>query len=114
MKNAYLRFLTLVSKLDEQHSVQKVDAEARKLLDLITIHHSENNPLTVTAAMQISDIASPSTIHRKIVVLKKCDLATIERKEGNRRTKYLVPTDLALKRYESLSRALVNCNANLE
>ena len=107
MKNAYLRFLTLVSKLDEQHPVQKVDAEARRLLDVIAIQHRQNDPLTVTAAMQMTDIASPATIHRKIDDLKMYDLVTLEHKGDNRCTKYLVPTDLALKRYESLSRALM-------
>ena len=106
MQNTYLRFLKSVNKLDETHPVGEVDTAARELLNVISICHSEGHALTVTSAMKLNFLASPATIHRKIEELKKRGLVSSVCKDGNNRTKYLVPTDLAYKRYELIEEIL--------
>lgn len=106
MKNAYFRFMTLLSKLDDGHPIQGVDAQARQLLDAIALHHHLGTPLTVTTAMALNSIASPATIHRKLEDLKSKGLVRSEFHEGNMRTKYLVPSRLANQRYDRLHREM--------
>ena len=106
IKNAYFRFMTLLSKLDHGHPIEGVDALARQLLDAIALHHHQGTPLTVTTAMALESIASPATIHRKLEDLKSHGLVEAEFQDGNMRTKYLVPSRLATKRYERLHREL--------
>ena len=106
MKSTYVRFLQLLHSIDSDLDWQ-IDAVSRYLLDVITIHHSKNEPLTVSAAMKLNSIASPATIHRKISTLWELDLVVYEFKDGNRRTKYLAPTDLAIQRYEKLGKVML-------
>ena len=107
MENVYLRFLQLLHSIDSNLD-WGIDEASRHLLDVIAIHHSNEEPLTVTAAMQLNAIASPASIHRKISSLFEVDLIHFEYKNGNRRTKYLAPSRLAKQRYEKLGQALLN------
>lgn len=107
MKSAYFRFMALLGKLDDGHPVQDVDVQARQLLDTIALRHHQGAPLTVTTAMSVGDIASPATIHRKLEDLKAKGLVNFEFHGENKRTKYLVPTVVALKRYEKINRELL-------
>jgi hypothetical protein len=107
MKNVYLQFLQLLHSIDSDLD-WGLDQASLHLLDVIAVHHSNKEPLTVTAAMQLNAIASPASIHRKISSLCELDLIHFEYKNGNRRTKYLAPSKLAKQRYEKLAQALLD------
>jgi len=83
-----------------------VDFEARRLLEIIALRESEGNPMTVTDAMALTDIASPATLHRKLDSLLSAGLVEHHFEGINRRTKYLVPTAIAMNHFDMVGKAL--------
>jgi DNA-binding MarR family transcriptional regulator len=85
-----------------------MDLTERALLDIIASCNIE--PLTVTDAMTLYHIASPATIHRKLDNLREAGWINFEHREGNRRTKYLVPTEQAQVEFVKLNFAVREAN----
>jgi DNA-binding MarR family transcriptional regulator len=102
----YLRFLHVLHALEAESELPAMDLECRRLLEEIAVRQQADHPLTVTEVMALSAIASPATMHRKLDAL--LDMGVIaHRFEGdNRRTKYVVCTDLAMKYFERAGRAM--------
>lgn len=113
MKSAYLRFLKLRDSIEQTSMLKSLDECARRLLEVIFAKHQSGRTLTISEAMLLSSIASPATIHRKINILLTSGLVEFEFRNGNNRTKYLVPTKLANTHYEILGRALAKAFQNL-
>ena len=107
-RQLYLRFLHLLHALEGHASEQALDLDAKKLLEIIAVRHEQKCPLTVTEAMGLAQIASPATIHRKLDQLREAGLVEARFEDNNRRTKFLVPTQAALDRFEALGKALVS------
>ena len=95
----YFRFLAYSSGVFEG-----MDLTERVLLDVIA--QCDDDKLTVTEAMSLADIASPATIHRKLDNLRKAGWIIVDYREGDRRTKYLVPTEQAWSEYVKLNFAV--------
>jgi len=107
MYKQYLRFLRLARALNQNKNIVKdVDATAMLLLNEIAIQHLDDKPMTVTEAMLLSNIASPATIHRKLDELRELGLIEQIFEGANRRTKFLVPTKLAIAYFEKMSEAM--------
>jgi predicted transcriptional regulator len=83
-----------------------VDSTSTLLLNEIALHHFKQKPLTVSQAMDMSFIAGPATIHRKIKELQKAGLVELSYSGLNRRTKYLIPTDAANSHFKKMSEAM--------
>ena len=94
-KQIYLRFLNLIHALDGGANAPAMDLDAKKLLEVIAVRHAAEKPLTVTDAMSLDNIASPATIHRKLDQLRELGMIDTVFEGKNRRTKYLVPTQMA-------------------
>ena len=94
-KHIYLRFLNLVHALEGGSTAPTMDLDAKKLLEVIFVRYANDKPMTVTDAMALSHIASPATIHRKLDQLREMGMIDTEFEGKNRRTKYLVPTQMA-------------------
>ena len=112
LASAYLRLIQVVHRLESQGPFQRLDAETVRLLEIITVAHVEGQSMTVSGAMQLSQIASPASIHRKLEQLRIANLITHQFNDGNRRTKYLAPTPLTLKHYDLLSAEMLSIKAN--
>lgn len=100
--NSYLVFCaaTVAIRFD-------LDELARVLLNHVGIHATlYNSPITVTQAMELTFIASPATMHRKVDDLLKAGYITLEYDGTNRRTKYLTPTAKAHKFFDGMSVAI--------
>ena len=107
MYKQYLRFLRLARTLNQNKNIVKdVDATAMLLLNEIAIQHLDDKPMTVTEAMLLSNISSPATIHRKLDELRELGLIEQIFEGANRRTKFLVPTKLAIAYFEKMSEAM--------
>ena len=102
-----MRFLNLLHALEGSERDKNLDLEAQKLLEIIAVRHEQQRPLTVTEAMALAHIASPATIHRKLDQLRESGLVEARFEDNNRRTKFLIPTQEALKRFEALGQALL-------
>ncbi len=111
-KDLYLRFLNIIHAINGQDRSVLMDSDAEKLLEVIAINHAKETPLTVSAAMGLSYIASPATIHRKLDILLELGMIESVLKGKNRRTKYLVPTQLADYYFASMGEAMNKAQNN--
>ena len=113
MKIAYLRYLQLIESLntDPSSRMSELDPLCKQLLDKILLRYTQDNPMTVSDAMALSNIASPATIQRKLDLLRESGLIEQVFKGKNRRTKYLVTTVLSEKYFKDLSDAMAQAVA---
>ncbi len=90
-QSLYIDFLIRAEAKSVHGLSEKTKAESQHLLDRIVIADAHGKNLTVTQAMRLIDIASPSTLHRRLGFLQSEALIAMVYHEGNRRTKFLVP-----------------------
>lgn len=105
-KQIYLRFLNLIHALEGAQPAPAMDLDAKKLLEVIAVHHAQEKPLTVTDAMALNTIASPATIHRKLDQLRELGMIDTVFEGKNRRTKFLVPTQTAHDYFEKVGQVM--------
>ena len=91
----YLKFLSLLHAIEGKGELPNLDLDAKRLLEVIGVQHSQGKPLTVSDAMAMTHIASPATIHRKLDLLRDIGMIDSYFEGSNRRTKYLCPTPQA-------------------
>lgn len=97
----YTRYLSLA-----QAASLPVDLTAARLLDLIVMREAKGDCMTVTQAMNLVDLASSATLHRKLDDLLDAKLIEHEFEGRNRRTKYLVTTEKARLHFTKLGMAI--------
>ena len=102
----YLRFLNVLHALEAESELPAMDLECRRLLEEIAVRQHADSPLTVTEVMGLSSIASPATMHRKLDALLEMGLIEHRFEGDNRRTKYVVCTDVSMKYFERAGRAM--------
>jgi predicted transcriptional regulator len=96
MNNSYMRFLRSVASLEPIQLKQKdLSPTARLLLNKIAVKNFEEQPLTVTQAMGFNALGSAANLHRKITELLDAGMISLEHVGTNRRTKYLMITEVA-------------------
>jgi DNA-binding MarR family transcriptional regulator len=106
-RNFYLRFIGLVNAFQKDAGIGAIDPTALRLLEVITQFHAVGNPLKVTEAMALSEIASPATMHRKIEALKSQGYVETEFHGDNRRAQYLMPSKQGLSYLDALGNAML-------
>lgn len=103
MPNPLLIYLWL-QKNDDVFLNYKLDHSSKRLLENIIIENKFGNTLTVTKAMGLKSVGAPATVHRKIEELLHLNLILFEFRDGNMRTKFLVPSKVATDIYEKLGK----------
>jgi DNA-binding MarR family transcriptional regulator len=94
-QNSYLQFLSLCKFPHSDNLPPGISPDSQALLGIIAMANSEGHPLTVMQTMALQHLASPATIHRRVDALREALLIDMVFHKGDRRTKYLVPTELA-------------------
>ena len=102
----YLRFLSLLHAIEGKGELPNLDLDAKRLLEVIGVQHSQGKPLTVSDAMAMTQIASPATIHRKLDVVREIGMIDTHFEGKNRRTKYLCPTPQAEKYFSQVGEVM--------
>jgi predicted transcriptional regulator len=109
MKSIYLEFLSLAHDLENgSKEISKLDATERYLLQTVVLCDHEGKALKITDAMSLRNIASPATIHRKLKRLINLGLVRQDYEGSDRRTKYLIPTNVTLTYIESVGKAMAD------
>ena len=106
MKSTFIRFLHLKEALSGHQVDDEIDLTAQKLLEVVSLNHAQNKPLTVTDAMQLQSIASPATLHRKLSSLLELGYIEFVFEGNNRRTKYIHPTAKTDAYFDALGQVL--------
>jgi len=103
LAEAYFRFVQLAKSLQTGiPDVMAMDANERALLDAVALSWFEGRPLTVREAIAMDHLGSPATLHKRITRLRQKDMLVAQNQEGDRRAKYLVPSDKTLKLFSAL------------
>jgi len=72
MRHVNLLYLAPVKKVTDADSyLSAIDESVKRLLEVIALSYAQNRPLTVSAAIELTLIASPHTPHRKLGLLHK-------------------------------------------
>ena len=101
--NQYLRFLHQMHRTTTMGRLVDLESVCNRLLDEIAIEDHCSSPLTVTALMGLSHIASPATLHRKMQSLLKEGLIELSTDAHNKRSKFVVLSKKGRRRYQILS-----------
>lgn len=108
--NAYLKFLRVSHELEDSFiNSAAIGLRELKLAEFVALRYRLNLPLTVTETMHASRYGSPAAIHRALRKLQDAGAILIFSKDGNRRTKYLMPSDLTLHYFELQGQSMVDC-----
>ena len=109
MNQIYLRYLVLAEALRKSSiDLSGIDDVGKKLLETIAIRSAQGQPLVVTQTMELSDIASPATIHRRIGILLNAGLIQVKQTEQNQKIKFLVPTQMSIDYFDKLGKLMTS------
>ena len=95
MTNFYMRFLKIVAALEQEQHHKEISPIAILLLNEIAVKDFDEQPLTVSQALEFRALGSPATLHRKIDELREAGMIEVTNVGTNRRTKYLFLTQAA-------------------
>ena len=104
--NAYLRFLQLAKGIQQLPDAPQLDANEKALLEDVALRWFENRPMTVREAIGLVDLGSPATLHKRITRLRDKDMLSTLNLEGDRRAKFLIPTQRTLDYFSHLGQSM--------
>jgi hypothetical protein len=110
--SAYLRFLQLAKVVQALPDGQEIDANELALLESVVLQWYENQPMTVREAIGLANLGSPATLHKRITRLREKDLLSTLNQEGDRRAKFLIPTERTLDYFQHLGRSMQQAHQN--
>jgi DNA-binding MarR family transcriptional regulator len=103
--SCYIRFLNLIDALDRMNPGKKLDSTEESLLDKIVLSFHAKQAILVGDLISISDLGSQATLHGRLKNLSAMGYIKMAVNEDGRK-KEVVPTKIALKRYEEISKCL--------
>lgn len=101
----YIRFMNLIDALDRINPGKKLDSTEESLLDRIVLSFYANHSLLVGDLISISELGSQATLHGRLKNLSAMGYIKMAANEDGRK-KEVVPTKMAIKRYEEMSKCL--------
>ena len=104
-QSPYIRFLNLIDALDRMNPGKKLDCTEESLLDKIVSSAFENQPVLVGDLISLSNLGSQATLHGRLKNLSAMGYIKMAANEDGRK-KEVLPTKLAIKRYEEISKCL--------
>lgn len=102
---AYIRFLNLIDVLDRINPGKKLDSTEESLLNKIVLSAHQDQIILVGDLISLDDLGSQATLHGRLKNLRAMGYIEMAVDEDGRK-KHVVPTKLAMKRYEELSKCL--------
>lgn len=100
--SAYLRFLQLAKVVQALPDGQEMDANEVALLQSVALRWYEFKPMTVREAISLAELGSPATLHKRISRLRDKGMLSTISLEGDRRAKFLIPTQRSLDYFQHL------------
>ena len=102
---SYIRFLNLIETLDRINPGKKLDYIEESLLDkIVTCSHSKESVL-VGDLILLAELGSQATLHGRVKNLSAMGYIKMASNTDGRK-KEVLPTKLAIKRYEEISKCL--------
>ena len=101
----YLRFLNLLDAIDRINPGKKLDSIEESLLNKIVLASVAKQSVLVGDLISLSDLGSQATLHGRVKNLSAMGYIKMAANEDGRK-KEVLPTKIALKRYEDISKCL--------
>lgn len=111
--SAYLRFLQLAKVVQALPDGQEMDANEIALLQSVVLCWYENTPMTVRDAIGLAELGSPATLHKRITRLREKGMLSTLSLDGDRRAKFLIPTERTLDYFNNLGQSMQQAHQNL-
>jgi DNA-binding MarR family transcriptional regulator len=108
--SAYLRFLQLAKVIQALPGGLEMDANEHALLEAVVLRWYEKHPMTVREAIGLAELGSPATLHKRITRLREKDMLSTLNLEGDRRAKFLIPTERTLAYFSHLGQSMQQAN----
>jgi DNA-binding MarR family transcriptional regulator len=83
-----------------------MDANETALLEAVVLRWHEGQAMTVREAISLEHLGSPATLHKRITRLREKEMLATFNQEGDRRAKFLVPTERTLAHFSQLGRSI--------
>lgn len=109
---AYLRFLQLARVVQALPAGMEMDANEKALLQAVVLRWYENEPMTVREAIGLAELGSPATLHKRITRLRDKDMLSTVNQDGDRRAKFLIPTQRTLDYFSHLGQSMQQAHQN--
>lgn len=106
LATAYLRFLQLARSIQALPDGPGLDANEKALLEAVVVRWHEGQPMTVREAINLADLGSPATLHKRVTRLRQKDMLSTASQEGDRRAKFLIPTSRTLDYFTHLGQSI--------
>ena len=103
--DAYIRLLQVASAVELLPGMDSFGTDEKALFEAIMLAWAQNAPLTVRQAIGIEALGSPATLHKRLSRLRSMELIKAVGFHGNRRTKYLAPSENGLKYADAFGQA---------
>ena len=110
---AYLRFLKLTKAIQVLPVGLEMDANEEALLQVVVLRWYEKNPMTVREAIALEDLGSPATLHKRITRLRDKEMLMAQSQEGDRRAKFLIPSERTLEYFNTLGQSMQQAHQTL-
>jgi hypothetical protein len=102
---SYIKFLNLIDAIDRINPGKKLDGTEESLLDKIVSCAHAKQTILVGDLISISDLGSQATLHGRLKNLSALGYIKMAANADGRK-KEVLPTKMALKRYEDISKCL--------
>ena len=103
--SSYIRFLNLIDVLDRINPGKKLDSVEESLLDKIVLSFYAKQSILVGDLISMAELGSQATLHGRLKNLSAMGYIKMAANEDGRK-KEVVPSKIALKRYEEISKCL--------
>lgn len=110
--SAYLRFLQLAQVVQALPDGTEMDANEKALLQAVVLSWYQGQPMTVREAIGLAELGSPATLHKRITRLRDKDMLSTLNQEGDRRAKFLIPTQRTLDYFSHLGQSMQQANVS--
>lgn len=101
----YIKFLNLIDAIDRINPGKKLDCIEEDLLDKIVTCAHTKQVILVGDLISITDLGSQATLHGRLKNLSAMGYIKMAANADGRK-KEVLPTKLAIKRYEEISKCL--------
>ncbi len=101
----YIKFLNLLDALDRINPGKKLDCIEESLLDKVVTYAHAKQAILVGDLISIADLGSQATLHGRLKNLSAMGYIKMAANADGRK-KEVLPTKIALKRYEEISKCL--------
>ena len=103
--SSYIKFLNLIDAIDRINPGKKLDSIEESLLNKIVTSAHAKQAVLVGDLISIADLGSQATLHGRLKNLSAMGYIKMAANADGRK-KEVLPTKMALKRYEEISKCL--------